>query len=168
MTDGQKKVFVHHLYNFVKVWYQTLPIKIIARCHIRLFVEKNNFKGIKVKNILILEDSEERIDFFKEKFEKDNNLFIFSFVNDAIDCLKRNKIDILFLDHDLDHRVMVNSYEKNTGFSFTKYIVNNNLQFEHIYIHSMNPVGAKLMYEELEKTNNTIDLVPFYLLLEQA
>jgi hypothetical protein len=55
----------------------------------------------------------------------------------------------LFLDHDLDQKIFVNSNEQNTGYQLTKFIVENKISFGFAYIHSMNQYGSDLMYAEL-------------------
>lgn len=98
-------------------------------------------------NILILEDNIDRINKFKELFDN-QELFIFDNVKDAYHACVNNEFAVMFLDHDLDNRIWVNSNEENTGYQFIKYLVeNNNHQCKNslIYIHSMNPVGANNM-----------------------
>lgn len=98
--------------------------------------------------ILILEDSLQRIDKFKKLFQYQDPIFVDD-VETAYKLCQTNQFDILMLDHDLDHRVFVNSSEENTGYQFVKKIVEN---VDHkitkqtlIYIHSMNPIGANRM-----------------------
>jgi len=119
-----------------------------------------------MKNILILEDNDFRINFFKNKLNK-FNLFIFKNVQDAIKCINENKIDILFLDHDLDKKIFVSIKEENTGYQFAKYIADNKLHFNHIIIHSMNPYGSAKMKEELKNSANNLDVVPFHILYNE-
>lgn len=95
--------------------------------------------------ILILEDNQERINKFKELF-KNQEVFIYSNICDAIASCGLYKFDVLLLDHDLDGRIWVDSREDNTGYTFVKHLIMQNLQKEAlIYIHSMNPIGANRM-----------------------
>ena len=72
--------------------------------------------------IFILEDNLERIKWFKDKFI-DHTLFISSNVDEAIKLYDSNKpFDTIFLDHDLDDLVFVNSNKKNTGYQFAKFL----------------------------------------------
>ena len=67
--------------------------------------------------ILILEDSKERIKIFKKNLTKYHDLYFFDNVQDARDALElMGPWDMLFLDHDLDNRVYVESEEPNTGY----------------------------------------------------
>lgn len=94
--------------------------------------------------ILILEDSGTRIKLFEKHLGKDHELFFFDRVDEAEAALELiGDFDILFLDHDLDNRVFVDSKELNTGYQFAKWISKQNMKFEEIIIHSMNPVGAQ-------------------------
>jgi hypothetical protein len=95
---------------------------------------------------LILEDSFARIDTFRRKLEKDYDLYFFDNVKDSIEALQiMGPFNIVFLDHDLDDKIYVNSNEANTGYQLAKYISENNLKFDQIIIHSMNPVGSDNM-----------------------
>lgn len=118
-------------------------------------------------NIFILEDSEERINFFKEKL-KNHTLYIYYDNTDlAKNFIKENKMDMLFLDHDLDGLHHVPSSEENTGYQFVKYLVENNLQKESaITIHSMDTPGANKMLNLLKDNGYKVNWIPFYLLKE--
>ncbi len=56
--------------------------------------------------------------------------------------------DSIYLDHDLDQRVFVDSDEDNTGYQLAKYIADKNIDAE-IIIHSYNPFGAARMNDVL-------------------
>jgi hypothetical protein len=114
--------------------------------------------------ILILEDSIERIELFKQLF-KNQEVFIFNNSLDAHHACMCNEFSIMFLDHDLDNKIWVDSQEENTGYQFVKWLVNNKLQQNAlIYIHSMNPCGANNMLNYL--VNNGYDgiWIPYRLL----
>lgn len=100
--------------------------------------------------IFILEDRDRRIKWFKNVFSSENSLFFADNVKDAKKILLENpEFDILFLDHDLDQKIFVNSNEQNTGYQLTKFIVENKISFGFAYIHSMNRYGSGLMYTKL-------------------
>ena len=114
-----------------------------------------------MKKILILEDNAERIKLFKSlllnKFkvnEMDVDILFTDNVEDAKKLFdKHKKFDMIFLDHDLDNRVYVDSNEPNTGYQFAKYL-NEKLEDEDykttvIIIHTMNPIGAQNMKDAL-------------------
>lgn len=117
-----------------------------------------------MKKILILEDNEERIKFFKKKLDKYHQTVYFDNVGKAIEYINNNEVDILFLDHDLDQRIFVSSDEENTGFQFAKYIKKSGKTFDQIIIHSMNCMGSKKMEEELSCSTKDLQRTPFYLL----
>lgn len=88
--------------------------------------------------ILLLEDNPIRIKKFKELF-RNQELFIFDNVLDAYHACICNEFKVIFLDHDLDQKVWVNSDKENTGYQFVKKLVeNNNHQVRNslFYIHS--------------------------------
>lgn len=64
---------------------------------------------------------------------------------DAIKKIRENNINILSLDHDLG---LKNGVEK-TGLDIVKYICENNIFINSIYIHSDNVVGRENMYQTL-------------------
>lgn len=101
--------------------------------------------------IFVLEDNPIRQKWFKRTFFKDE-IFIFDNVQKAKEFLIENKdIDILFLDHDLDHRIYVNSDEENTGYQLVRFIAEENFNCKMVVIHSLNNYGADRMYDLLEQ-----------------
>ncbi|MBD3918527.1 hypothetical protein H8B09_07150 [Paenibacillus sp. PR3] len=66
---------------------------------------------------------------------------------EAIDLLETHDVDILTLDHDLgeDER----GGELPNGYDLVKYICENGLRANKIYLHTDNPVGRRNMYETL-------------------
>ena len=60
-----------------------------------------------------------------------------------------NSYDIISLDHDLG--------EEKTGYDICKYIIENNIKLDRVYIHTSNPVGRDNMKQLLERyTDNRI------------
>jgi len=107
----------------------------IYKCIIKLLKEN-------ILKILILEDSHARIQTFKQKL-KDHDLFFYDQVKDAKAALiLLGPFDVIFLDHDLDDKVFVSSEDENTGYQLAKYIAQNELKFDQIILHSMNPAGV--------------------------
>lgn len=99
--------------------------------------------------ILVLEDSEKRIKWFREKFGNEE-----LFIATNVEIAKRNfewfqPFDMIFLDHDLDGRVYVESNEKNTGYQFAKYLAEKGVDSERVILHTMNQVGAGNMKSAL-------------------
>lgn len=105
--------------------------------------------NIKNQRVLILEDSQERIDIFNKNLVG-NEFVIVSNASECIHKLVKEKWDVLFLDHDLDGRSFVDSLEDNTGYQVAKFL-NQNKEYKPkvIVIHSLNPAGAKNMQMEL-------------------
>ena len=63
-----------------------------------------------------------------------------------LNICKFNAID---LDHDLG--------EEKTGYDICKYIIENNIKLDRVYIHTSNPVGRDNMKQLLERyTDNQI------------
>jgi len=106
--------------------------------------------------ILILEDSADRIKTFKKNLNK-YDLYFFDRVSDAINAVElMGPFDVIFLDHDLDGNIFVDSNEENTGYQFAKYLATKDIKAQ-IIIHSLNPVGAANMKDVLPEA----EIVPF-------
>jgi hypothetical protein len=60
---------------------------------------------------------------------------------ECINILESYTVNILSLDHDLG--------EKKTGYDVTKWMVENDIWAEQIYLHTANPVGRANMYQLL-------------------
>ena len=112
--------------------------------------------------ILILEDSQARINTFKQKLNnKEYELYFFDKVKDAELALENiGGFSVAFLDHDLDNEIFVDSNNENTGYQLAKYIAEKNIDIPSIIIHSMNVVGAQNMKSLLPKA----EIIPFPLL----
>lgn len=106
--------------------------------------------NINGKNVLVLEDNEERIKHFKKNLVG-NNFKIVSVSDACIELLVKDKWDVLFLDHDLGGRSYVPSSESNTGYQVAKFLHDNPKYkpSEVIIIHSLNPIGAENMQNAL-------------------
>lgn len=114
--------------------------------------------------IFILEDDRERLVwFFRELNDiQGHQVRHCDNVDDAKMILtKLGPFDVLFLDHDLDNRQMVNSEEKNTGYQLAKWIRDQGMKFDQIIVHSMNPAGAKNIQDALADAAPDVRWVPF-------
>jgi len=116
--------------------------------------------------ILILEDNQERIEFFKRVY-RNHELYIYSEIFDAENTIQFEEIDIFLLDHDLEPYNLEALDSGRTGYDFVRFLVYNELQKKSVfYIHSCNPVGANLMLNLLKDNNYIAEWVPFYLMKE--
>jgi len=68
-------------------------------------------------------------------------------VEEALIIIKNNDINILSLDHDLG--IDKNGRLNKTGYDLVKYICENNILINNIYIHTDNVVGRENMYQTL-------------------
>ena len=113
-------------------------------------------------NIFILEDDEERMKKFRRNlighiiFHSDN-------VENAKEILLKESIDIIFLDHDLDNRVYVDSNEPNTGYQLAKWIFENNIKYSRLIVHSLNDAGRRNIKSILKNA----ELIPFFMLFKE-
>ncbi len=98
--------------------------------------------------ILILEDSIERIKYFRIKF-KDDILLITKSTKQAISWLNGIEFDAIYLDHDLGDEVFQKS-EEGTGYEVAVWMEQNpSKQPPKIVLHSMNWVGVNNMKKAL-------------------
>ena len=114
--------------------------------------------------ILILEDNQERIKYFKRIY-KNCELTICTVLYSAKKSVEQEEFDVLFLDHDICENNFEGIELEETGYDFVKFLVEHSLQ-KHavIYIHSMNPSGANLMLNLLKDNNYEVQWIPFHLL----
>ncbi len=114
--------------------------------------------------IVILEDSIERIKLFNRKLINKANINTFDNVKKCEIFIKENssKIDMIFLDHDLDDKVYVDSNDPNTGYSMAKIIKKiYGEEYPEIIIHSLNPAGADNIQSILPRSRK----IPFTILI---
>jgi len=114
--------------------------------------------------ILILEDNPIRIEKFKQLL-RNQELFICETVNAAKEACLLNDFQTMLLDHDLGNQLWVDSNEENTGYTFVKWLIDNESQKQALcYIHSMNFVGANRMMNYLLDNGRDAIWRPFHLL----
>ncbi len=81
--------------------------------------------------------------------------------NEAIAAIRAtDRIDWLFLDHDLGGEIFVSSNRYDTGMTVAKWLALNPRDIGQIIIHTHNPVGAKNMGNELKGKYNVL-ICPF-------
>ena len=81
--------------------------------------------------------------------------------------LREDPFDIIFFDHDLDNRQMVDSREENTGYQLALWLKEKNFTFDQIIIHSMNPAGAKNIQDTIIDLAPEVKWIPFCNLISQ-
>lgn len=117
-------------------------------------------------DIFVLEDRDERMPVMKKwldgKLKGEYTLTRCKDVPAAIKILTKDKFDVFFLDHDLDHKAFVPSQKENTGYQLAKWMAQNKVKYTQCFIHSMNPQGAYNMSRHLPDAV----LLPFSALIE--
>ena len=94
-------------------------------------------------NILLLEDNPHRIKFFKNGL-KQHHLTICGHASAAKKVLKKQRFDIIFLDHDLRGKPE-DPESLNCGTEVARYIVDYEIECPHIILHTENPIGRDAM-----------------------
>ena len=94
--------------------------------------------------ILILDDDMNRHQLFDKNYAI-HELVHVQTAQEAIDQLKVNTFDVVFLDHDLGGLQMVESGGKEpTGYDVAKWIaMNPERKPKQVFVHSLNPVGSQ-------------------------
>lgn len=103
--------------------------------------------------ILIVEDMDDRNKWFKDTF-KDHELDMVNNSKEAIELVKNNKYDFIFLDHDLGNRIFVHSNDENTGYQVAIEIPKTENKQTPVVLHSWNPGGVKNMEIALKDNKN--------------
>lgn len=109
---------------------------------------------------LILEDNERRRERFNHYLDEWNVITLqFCFTADkAIECLQREKYDVIFLDHDLGGENFVESSRDDTGAGVARWMATTSYvgRETDVIIHSMNPRGALEMEQTLQAAGFTM------------
>ena len=105
--------------------------------------------------ILIVEDSEERIEKIKSWFKGDD-VRVSPTARNAIGEIYDQNFGIIFLDYDFGEN-------RPTGRLVAQYLAENHYPFR-VIIHSMNPVGAR----EMKHTLPHAEIIPYNKLVEMV
>ena len=119
--------------------------------------------------VLVLEDSEERITWFRSKFPAAD---IIKTADEAIHLLGTAPYDVVFLDHDLA-ALHYEGYspiaDENSGRKVTRWLMTTDKQKSARFIvHSLNAPGAAAMVETLHLSGRRTEWIPFTVLTQLA
>lgn len=92
-----------------------------------------------MKDLLYIDDLRTPCNYIENHY----NVIIARTFKDAINELNKRKYKVIDLDHDLG--------EEKTGYDICKYIVENQIPMNEVYIHTNNPVGKQNMYQLLHR-----------------
>lgn len=115
------------------------------------------------KSVLIVEDNEERLNWFREIF---NGMRYHTCMSsqDALDFLEYRTPDVVFLDHDavpIFVSLSNPNYEDKTFFRVAQRLAKNNFN-GFVIVHSGNPVGAKRMADLIsDRSEARVVIAPF-------
>ena len=109
-----------------------------------------------IGNILVLEDSSERIEWFYKIFEDKFNIFCTDDVDEAILLIKSYEFSIIFLDRDLGEG-------KKAGEDFTSAMLQEKMcKNSLVVLHSVNPYGVQKMENDLKKYHKNFQVLNFF------
>lgn len=118
-------------------------------------------------SIFLLDDDTRRHRWFMKRFDGDD-VFIAENVVEAIELLKENAYDAIFLDHDLlpEHYDSEESDDDNTGYAIADWLSKNkNVQSAAtIIVHTRNSDGGMRMVKVLRENERNVEYVPYPLL----
>ncbi len=104
-----------------------------------------------MKRILFLDDDPKRIDEFRERIGKLDDLDV-TIVETAHECiahLGRRRFDLVLLDHDLGGETFCDSDREDCGMEVVRWLKQNRGSHGAFIVHTMNAVAAATMYFEL-------------------
>lgn len=113
--------------------------------------------------ILFLDDDEYRY----KKFKHEKIGYIIEWVQTAQQCIEAlekhaSKYSEIWLDHDLGGETYVDSSLDNTGAGVVRWVQQHQPETDAIwYVHSLNPVGALNMCQDLLQTGYRVKRLPF-------
>lgn len=114
--------------------------------------------------ILFLDDSNERTKLFLSRVPSATNAYC------AKDIIKKiseqSKIDLLFLDHDLEG-IFQNSAEENCGMEVVRYICKHRPKIRNIIVHSLNYPAAQEMVQKLKNAGYNSNYYSFLSLMSE-
>lgn len=114
--------------------------------------------------ILIVEDNEDRCDWFQKKFSE-CELDMTCDVNQAVTWLAGRDYDAILLDHDLieDHYFSDEIDDERTGYAIAAWLASHpdRQRDATITIHSLNFFGADRMLDKLRDGGRDAEHVPF-------
>ena len=114
--------------------------------------------------ILIVEDTQYRIDWFSAHFSgpwMDNCLTVCTDAAGAINQLSEHVFDLVLLDHDLSGRMWVPPEDPDTGSEVVRYLVKNKQPIPLIIVHSHNEPRALEMTAALMNAGYAVCRTPF-------
>lgn len=110
--------------------------------------------------IFILENNITKVSRFLSLFSG-NKIDICMDAQNAINALYNTQYDIMFLNHDLGDKVMIDSFKDNNGYTVAKELHNTLNVYTPVIIHSYNILGSNNMFEEITKFNSNVEKIPF-------
>ena len=112
-------------------------------------------------NILLVEDSVERIVLFYQALQK-HNFVVATSADAAIPLVESVPFDLIYLDYDLGGRVFVPIKDTNTGYRVAQALRGHSCnEGATVVVHSMNPVGSCACRDLLTNGGYEVYLHPF-------
>ena len=114
---------------------------------------------------LFLDDNKERIK--KIKNSVPYTITIVTTTEACISKLEEDEWDLVFLDHDLNGEVYVDSGRKDCGMEVVRWIIKNQPIIRNIIIHTHNTEAGLLMLKQLQSAKYKANYIPFDNLISQ-
>jgi CheY-like chemotaxis protein len=114
-----------------------------------------------MKIFVLEDDTEYRIPQFQELFAAHNLVYAVD-SGQALEALRQQKFDLIFLDHDLGGQLYVDSRRHNTGYQVAAGLRKTINAETNVVVHSWNPAGAENIAKLLAKrARGKVKRIPF-------
>ena len=130
----------------------------------------DNLAASRTLRLLIVEDNQERLDLFQKWIPQEFRLTCARSAGRALEILRLDSGRVyagLLLDHDLDQDVAAASELQLSGRQVAERITRLINPDVPVLIHSVNPLGARMMHQLLEAHGFYVTRIPFFHLDQQ-
>ena len=103
--------------------------------------------------VFVLEDDPNRVEWMKKNFSSKLEWDLTDQADEAVAILKKEKYDLILLDHDLGGEQMVDRSVYNTGYTVANKSHETKNKDTIVIVHSYNPAGAKNMMDVMKDNN---------------
>jgi CheY-like chemotaxis protein len=117
---------------------------------------------------LLVENDPVRIKWFKNQLRPLCTLTVCETAKQGMCAVEKDKFDMIFLDHDLDHRIFVTSEDPTTGYQVAKKIPETVNSKTPVIIHSFNPEGAENMRALLKEQATKMEYGSFGFAIDKS
>ncbi len=113
-------------------------------------------------HVLIVEDSQNRIDWFKAKFNSKHDVVHYaSTTKQANDYLNMHRYNVIFIDHDLNGSMYMPTHSPESGSEVVRHMITIAANVDIVIVHSHNEPAALSMVSVLMENGYAVCRQPF-------